>query len=717
VAAGAPDAGPPQVEAVRAQGPIRIDGRLDEADWKRAGRIADLTQHSPHPGEPTRYRTEVLLLRDADTLYIGFRCFDPEPGKITLHSMRRDVDDPFGEDFVTIAFDTYGDRRTAYFFDIRASGGISDGLIPGPGLWSSDWDGIWEARTRIDEEGWTAEVRIPSRTLHFKGGLPAWGLNFLRGVARDRIVYHWAGLTRDSDFLDLTSAGSLTGVADLDQGRGLTITPYGLARYERAPSEGTLNRVGRGGLDLSYSLTPQLTGVLTANTDFAETEVDTHQINLTRFDLFFPEKRSFFLEGSSLFNFGLGLSEEFLPFYSRRIGLIDGETVPINWGAKILGHAGRLGVAALDIEAGNSNQADRTNLSAARVTYDAGDSLRIGAIGTHGDPEGLRSNTLAGVDATWHTARIRGDKKMTVGAWAARSSGDLAAGRRDGWGVKVDFPNDLWNAYARFSEFGDALDPALGFLPRPGTRWYDFWSAVQPRPRRDGPLAFIRQAFFETRFTQVDDLDGHTESRRLFTAPFNIEAESGEHFEANWVPTYESLTAPFEVAGGVDIPVGNYHFTRYRVEAQSAQNRGWRAGSTVWFGEFYDGRLTEIETFVNWDVLRGRLHQKLDLTNDFGHLPQGDFVKRLFQMDNVYAFSPRLVCFVLLQYESTLPPGANDPPPGLGMNARLRWTLRPGSDLFFVWNRNWTHPIGEGRLDLGPVSDQVALKLRFAWTR
>jgi hypothetical protein len=500
--------------------------------------------------------------------------------------MRRDVEDPFGEDFVTIAFDTFGDHRSGYFFDVRATGALNDGLIPGPGLFSDDWDGIWEAWTRIERDGWTAEIRIPSRTLHFKVGLREWGFNVLRNVARDRIVFHWSGLTRDSDFLDLNSAGLLSGIAHLDQGRGLTIAPYGLARYDRAPAGDTLSLVGRGGFDLSYSLTPQLTGVATANTDFAETEVDSRQINLTRFDLFFPEKRSFFLEGSSLFDFGLGLGQDFLPFYSRRIGLIEGETVPINWGAKVLGHAGRFGIAALDIETGSSNQAPRTNLSAGRVTCDVGDSLRVGMIATHGDPEGAAANTLAGADATWHTSRIRGDKKMTVGGWTARSSGDLPSGQRHGWGLKVDFPNDFWNAYARVMEFGEALDPALGFLPRPGTRWYDVWNAVQPRPRRDGPLSFIRQAFFEIRYTQVDDLDGRTESRRLFTAPFNVETESGEHLEANWVPTYESLTAPFAVADGVVIPPGDFHFTRYRAEAQSARNRAWRIGGTVWFGDF-----------------------------------------------------------------------------------------------------------------------------------
>ena len=322
-ALAAPESGRIQISAVRTTSAVEVDGRLDEPAWENAGVIPDLTQHAPHPGEPTPYRTEVHLLIDRENLYLGIRCFDPEPAKISLHSMRRDVEDPFGDDFVTLVFDTFGDRRTGYWFEVHATGSMSDGLIPGPGIYTAEWDGIWDARTNIDGAGWTVEMRLPSRTLHFKTGLPEWGFNVLRFIPRDRTNLHWSGVTIDSDVLDLSSAGLLSGVSGLDQGHGLTVAPYALGRFESVPAEQTERTTGRGGLDLSYSLTPGLTGVLTANTDFAETEVDTRQINLTRFDLFFPEKRSFFLDGSNLFEFGLGLGQDFVPFYSRRIGLVE----------------------------------------------------------------------------------------------------------------------------------------------------------------------------------------------------------------------------------------------------------------------------------------------------------------------------------------------------------------------------------------------------------
>ena len=707
-AGGAPNGERLRVAAVRAESAITIDGLLDERDWQRAGLIPDLTQHAPHPGEPTPYKTEIRLLVDDQNIYIGATCHDPAPDRISQHSMQRDIDDPFGDDFLTFVFDTFRDNHSAYMFEVHATGSVSDGLVPGPGILSLDWDGIWDARTHIDDGGWTAEIRIPTRTLHFKVGLAEWGFNVLRYITRDRVILHWSGVTIDSDVLDLSSAGRLSGIGGLDQGHGLTVSPYALGRFERVPADGTENVVGRGGLDLSYSLTPQLTGVATAYTDFAETEVDTRQINLTRFDLYFPEKRPFFLDGSSLFNFGLGLDQDFVPFYSRRIGLLNGETVPIDWGAKVLGHVGKFGIGALDIETGTSNGVSRANLSAGRVTYDVNDGFRVGMIGTHGDPAGPRANSLAGLDANWHSSTIHGDKKLSIGGWAARSSGELPSGKRDGWGFKVDLPNDFWEAYARCMEFGDALDPALGFLPRPGTRWYDVWNAFKPRPSRDGRFAWIRQAFFETGYKQVDDLMGRTESSRLFTAPFNIETEAGQHFEANWVPTFERLTAPFEVAPGVTIPPGRYHFTRYRAEVESAQAHLWRVGATVWLGDFYDGRLTQTDAFVNWDVLKGHLHQRLELQNDYGRMPEGNFAVRLYQLQNVFAFSPRLLLFGYLQYD-------NDSRE-MGMNARLRWTFRPGNDLFFVWNRSWVHPLDEGPFTLAHESDQVAVKIRFAWT-
>jgi hypothetical protein len=717
-AAQAPHLTPPSLAAARATGEIRIDGRLDEPDWQQAGLIPALIQQIPHPGEPTPYTTEVRVLVDGGNLYFGIHCLDPDPARITMHTMQRDAADPYGDDFLDLVLDTFGDHHTGYLFEVYPTGAQSDGLIAGPGSVSMDWDGVWEVKVQRGGDGWTAEIKIPARTLHFKPGKDTWGFNIGRHVARDRLWLSWCCASLDSDIMDVTRAGALSGVGGLGQGLGLSISPYTLGRLDRTrQAADTQDVTGDAGLDLSYSLTAGLPAVLTLNTDFAETEVDARQINLSRFSLFFPEKRPFFLEGSNQFGFGTGLGQDFIPFYSRRVGLATDDctgsdesntsSVPIDWGAKVIGHAGRVGIAALDIATGDSEFAPRTNLSAARLTYDATDHLRLGTIATHGCPNGTSSNTLGGADLVWHTSNLLGGKNMTAGGWTTASYGDLPGGQRSGWGAQLEFPNDRWNAYAGVKELGDALQPALGFLPRPGTRWYEIGQAYQPRPNREGPFGWARQFFFETFYTQVDDLEGRTESRRLFTAPFNVQTASGEHLEVNWVPEFESLTDPFEVVSGVVIPPGDYHFTRYRVEGQSSRARPWRIGATVWFGDYYDGRLTQIENFVHWNVLRGHWQAKLDLQNDYGHLPEGDFVQRLWQLQNVCAVSPRLILSSLFQYDTDSR--------SLGMNTRLRWTFLPGNDLFVVWNRNWDHPLGDEAFALQPQGDQVTVKVRFVW--
>src|SRR6266850_668289 len=368
-AAQPPRAAPPRVAAGRVEGRIDLDGRLDEPDWQRAGIIPDLAQKSPHPGEPTRFKTEVRLLVDAENIYVGIACLDPEPDRITVHTTQRDVADPFGDDFVVLIFDTFGDRRSGYLFEVYPSGAEADGLISGPGRLSMDWDGVWDVRVLRDGSGWTAEIKIPSRTLHFRAGADEWGFNIVRHVARERTFLVWSGVSLDSDVIDLATAGRLAGVGGLTQGIGLNLGPYMLGRTTRVPSDGVDSTVGRGGLDLAYSLTPALTAVATANPDFAETEADARQVNLTRFPLFFPEKRPFFLEGSNLFEFALGLGTDFIPFYSRRVGLVqvgdEGVAVPLDYGGKILGKAGRFGIAALDIATGGSDVAPRAHLSAA----------------------------------------------------------------------------------------------------------------------------------------------------------------------------------------------------------------------------------------------------------------------------------------------------------------------------------------------------------------
>src|SRR6266704_1436049 len=378
----------PSVEAVvRPSASLVLDGRLDEPVWRDAP-VLKLTQQSPKPGEPTPYETEVRVVVTRDRIYFGFQCKDPDPGHISIHTMRRDETMGRGggtktDDTVSVILDTYGDRRTGYFFQINAAGTRTDGLISDPQSASLDWDGIWDARTARTADGWSAEIVIPSRTLSFTKGLAEWGLNLERFVPRERLALRWSSPTLDSFLYDLSRTGTLSGMGELQQGLGVEIAPYGIGKSRELYGQSPRSWQAAAGGEVTWKATPQLVTVFTANTDFAETEVDSRQINLTRFPLFFPEKRSFFLEGSNQYDFGLGLSEQFIPFFSRNIGLLNGNQIPIDAGVKLNGRVGRWNLAALDVETRDATTSDGvrvpgTNLMVGRVSYDVTDKFRIG---------------------------------------------------------------------------------------------------------------------------------------------------------------------------------------------------------------------------------------------------------------------------------------------------------------------------------------------------
>jgi hypothetical protein len=691
-------------------GEIRLDGILDETAWQSAAVIPDLPQQAPRPGEPTPFRTVVRVLADSRNLYFGVTCSDPDPTRIAVHTMQRDGS-MRGDDTVSIVLDTFHDRRTGYLFEVNAAGARLDGLISDPNVSDVplDWDGIWDVRTSVSAEGWVAEIVIPAETLRFRRGGGPWGLNVERYVPRDLVTLRWSGVTLDARLTDMRRAGEITGLQGLEQGWGLSISPYLLGKYMLDHTTGHDVLQGQAGGEISYNLSSQLTGVLTINPDFAEVEADTRQINLTRFPLFFPEKRPFFTEGATFFDFGLDLQDTFIPFYSRRVGLFEGHIVPISAGLKAVGRSGPWGIGVLDVQTRDEDGAEGTNLFAGRVTYDVDRHLRVGAIGTNGSPDGVSSNSLAGVDAVWQSATFQGDKNLALAAWGARSFGDVPPGRHGGWGVKAAYPNDLWDVEASVKEFGDALDPALGFLPRPGTREYAGGVAYQPRPE-GGIFSGIRQFFFECFPRVVTDLHGETQTWRVFMAPFNVETRNGDHFEANYAPEFERLDAPFEVAPGVVIPPGSYQFNRFRVQADSSSSRPFSASGLAWFGQFYDGTLTQLIASLRWTTARGRLQLGLDAENDFGYMPEGNFTVRLWQVRTVYAFDPYLILSAYAQYDSE----SED----LGLNARLRWTIQPGRDLFVVWNRAWTHRFPEpSETFLAPTGDQVIVKLRWTFRR
>jgi hypothetical protein len=693
-----------------ATGPIRIDGVLDDPAWADAAVIADLVQQDPHPGEPTPFRTEVRVLIDTENVYLAFRCFDPDPRRIAIHTLQRDGNLD-GDDHVTIVLDTFLDNRTGYFFSINAAGAKLDGLIVDASNTSADWDGIWDGRAQKTADGWTAELALPAKTLHFSPGAKEWGFNVERVVPRQRLHLRWTATSLDASLNDMRRCGRLSGVDGLRQGLGLSFIPYGLVRYEWERSDGNGTLKPQLGGDLYYEFTPSLTGVLTVNTDFAETEVDQEQVNLTRFPLFFPEKRAFFLEGSNNFDFGVGLGTDLIPFFSRRIGLFDARRVPILAGIKLFGRAGRWGIGVVDAYTddlppeGTSIGAAGSNLGAARVTYDVSEHLRLGTIVTDGDPSGLTENRLFGADLVWQTSKLFGDKNFSTGGWWTQGEGDTTAGDPNGYGVTVDYPNDLWDFNANYRHFGDALDPKLGFLPRRNVDWYSGYAAYQPRPA-GGAFGWARQFFVEVEPKLIKNLQGVTETWRVFVAPFNVVTQQGDHFEADWIPEFERLLAPFEIAPGVVIPPGSYHFTQYRVQAESSVHRPLTISATSYFGGFYTGRLVQTVLTGSATTRSGKHRVELTTENDYVYLPEGNFIERLHQLRWTYSPSPDLSLSFFSQYETESEI--------LGWNARLRYTLKPGNDFFVVWTRDWLRTDPEAPLRFQRDSDSVVVKLR--WT-
>ena len=540
-------------------------------------------------------------------------------------------------------------------------------------------------------------------------------MNIERFVPRaGRITLRWASPTLDSSLSDMSRAGSMLGLGELQQGLGIEFSPFTIGRMRDGFARSPRAWQGSEGMDFTWKITPQLVIAVTANTDFAETEVDSRQINITRFPLFFPEERSFFLEGANQYVFGLGLGQSFIPFFSRQIGLLNGQPIPIDAGVKLNGRVGKWNLALLDVQTRGTQTSTGllpgVNLLAGRISYDWSDQLRLGTIFTNGDPQGLKRNTLVGFDAVWRTSKFRKNKNLLVGAWTGAVAGNPGPGSRTGWGAAIQYPNDLWNCSATLNQFGTALQPALGFLPRPGTRQEDYYCAFQPRPSKSGLLRWMRQEFLENEFSRVVNAAGITESWQYFFAPVNVRMETADRFEFNYIPEYEYLAAPFEIVPGVVIPPGAYRFTRFRVEAQSSPHRSVEAGSTTRFGTFYNGTLTQWAQYIKWTSPKGKLQFGLTTDNNFGHLKQGNFVQRLWQLQSSYAWSPNLVLTNFLQYDTDSQ--------NLGSNTRLRWTIRPGNDLFIVWNRGWQSLIlAPGDLSLVPDNELLAVKLRWTFRR
>ena len=691
----------PSASAVRITTPIKVDGALDEAAWATARPIGPLVQSVPNENTLATESTEVRVLYTASMLYVGILCRDRTPSAIVSTQLTRDAELE-SDDNVLVILDPFFDHRNGFFFQVNPSGARADGQVANNSEeLSRQWDGIWDAAARVTPEGWTAEIAIPFKTLRFKPGQMVWGLNVERTIKRRNETDRWSSPLRDSYISNLSQAGRLEGIEGISQGLGLDIRPYLSGGRETGD-----NKL-QAGLDIFKNLTPNLNASVTVNTDFAETEADDRQINLTRFPLFFPEKRAFFLEGAGVFDVAATNSESVLPFFSRRIGLMNEREVPILVGTKIVGRQSGFNVGVLDVQTRGLDNAfddgsrlDGQNLLAARVSRNIFEQSWVGAIVTRGNPEGTGGNTLVGVDVRLATSTFRGNKNLSTSAFFLRTD-DQATGTTDySFGGNVDYPNDLWNCSFGWRQIGENFRPALGFVPRRGIRRLSPGFAFKPRLGRFG----IRQLFFEAMPVWVTDMRNVTESWQVYSSPLHVEFESGDQVEVSAMPQYERLTEPFEIADGVVIPVGGYTMRRWGFQVETADKRMVALGAEMSWGEFYSGTRREVQLSATFKPTH-HVRTSFEVGRNEVSLAQGTFTTQVFTVRADYNFSPNLSWANLLQYdtESRL----------LGVQSRFRWIIRPGSDLFLVLNRGWYRDPTDNRFV--PVFDKGSAKLQYTF--
>jgi hypothetical protein len=691
---------PPRLRAAALAESLTVDGLLNEPVWSSAETAEGFQQVDPVEGAPASLPTVVRVLASAKAIVVGIACDDPEPDGIVSFSVRRDAG-LNSEDHVRVAVGPFLDGRSGYVFAVNPSGARYDGLInPGGESDNPDWDGIWEAATKRTATGWSVEIWIPIQTLSFNPALREWHFNVQRRVQRKLETSRWAFPARQYQITQTSRAGLITDLPEFDLGRGVSLRPAVTTGGGLPAPSADIDGEFQPSLDVTQRLGANVVASITANTDFAETEVDTRRTNLTRFPLFFPEKRTFFLEGDDIFAFGLGLNQDVLPYFSRRIGLVSGQEVPIILGTKINGRASKTNFGGLVVGTNDKPGvvADEALMAVGRVKQNIWSESWVGAIATVGDPVGRSGSWLTGGDFTYATSHFRGDKNFLAGVWALATGRDDLGSDASAYGFKVDYPNDLWDVQLTGKRIGRDFDPSLGFVPRRAVYLYN--GQINNRTRiAKGPIQQLLHEFMPTLAT---DLAGRWESYRVFMAPVNWRFRSGDRFELNANPTGERLVVPFQIADGVVIPPGAYHWMRYRVEVGTAQKRRLYSQVTWWFGDFYDGTLDQFIWTGAWNPTP-LVTVEFTGERNVGRLQSGDFRQTLVGNRLRVNVSPDLSIASYVQYDTD-----SD---SVGVNTRLRWTFSPVGDLFVVYNHNVREQLERWQLD----SNQLLVKLQYAF--
>jgi hypothetical protein len=681
-----------------------IDGELSEEIWVRAPVIADFHQVTPAEFDTPSERTEVYVLYDRDALYIGARLYDAEPELINARILRQgqniNTDDRF---FVHI--DPFNNRRSGYLFGVNPNGVRYDGVFEGVTQRQFDWDGIWQAAARITPEGWTLEMEIPFKTLSFDPSTSTWRMNFARNIERKNEGMAWSSRNRNTD---LSSMGDVTGISQIQQGRGLDVVPSVSFHDRRAIGPIPGETSGEPSVDLFYKITPQLNASLTVNTDFSATEVDDRQVNLSRFSLFFPERRDFFLQDVDIFLFGR-LQQDGRPFFSRRIGINSaGQPVPLDVGGKVSGRIGRFDVGTLAVKqkayrdpSSSGEVIDSTTALVGRVAANVLAESSVGMIVTSGDPTSNRDNTVTGVDFRYLNTQLLRGKSVEGDAWLQQSDTPGLEGDDSAFGVNLSMPSNTgWRAEAGYTLIEDNFYPALGFVRRTGVDEVSLSTGHTWRPRGT-PLRTIFSGLNVTRIEYLDDVfvDGDklgVQTQNINLQALNLDFNSQDAVSVGFSKSKEGLEAPFMISRGVVIPAGLYSFDTLNFSLRSGDQRAIGGGFFANEGEFYDGERFGATAFFGW---RPSPHFRTSVNYQYNEisfpgkgddlLPSGlprcttpdcAFVTRVARVSLETIFSSRWSWVNLLQYDNVSRT--------FGVNSRLHWIPQAGREAFLVFNHN-----------------------------
>jgi hypothetical protein len=695
------------VRAVRTAVPLRIDGRLDEEIYGATEPISDFLQQEPDEGKPATENTDAWVFFDEDNVYVSARCWDTHPERRVANEMRRDTSQLRQNDTFAVLFDTFHDRRNGYLFYANPIGGLADSQITDEGPPNVDWNTVWNVKTGRFDGGWTIEMAIPFKSLRYQPGREqTWGIN-LRRVVRWKNEWSYLtqvprALTTFRGILKVSSAATLVGLEAPSGSRNLELKPYVLAgtttdNTALPPLANDFSR--RVGGDVKYGVTQNLTADLTINTDFAQVEVDEQQVNLTRFNLFFPEKRDFFLEGLGIFAFagrasaGLAAGSGDAPylFFSRRIGLDGGRVTPLRAGGRLTGKVAGFTLGALNVQTGDEKitGTGEETFTVLRAKRDILRRSSIGGMFTHrsSTPGRVGSNEGFGLDANFSFYQnLRVDTYVAATRTAGRGGDDLS------YRGFFDYNGDRYGVQAERLVVEPNFLPEIGFLRRTDMRRNFGLLRFSPRPAN---LTQVRKFVAQTSLTYLTNNQNRLDTREI-NASFQTELTNSDLVTVGVIDSFERLIRPFNVATGVNIPVGLYNFHNIQLSYAGGQQR--RTSGTVVYeaGKFYSGDRQTIAVNAARMQITPQISLEPSLSLNFVDLPEGSFTATVVRSRATYTVTPRMFVSGIVQYNSTTT--------SAGSNLRLRWEYAPGSELFVVYTDDYDT---ESRLGITPLRNRA----------